>query len=190
MQRLGHQLLAGARLAGDEDRRVRAGDLADELEDLEHRPGGSDDALALGGALAQLEPQRAHLRAEVGVVEDAAQGGQQVVDLERLGDVVVRAVLHGLDGGGAAAEGGHDDDLELVVLALQLLEDRQAVPIGQLDVHHHQVRPLLVVGDLGDRIGPGLGDAGGVAGVLQEVGQEGDDLGVVVDDENPAGVGA
>ena len=98
MQRLRHQLLAGAGLAGDEDGGVRAGHLADELEDLEHRLGAAHDPLAVGGALAELQPEGAHLVTHVVVLEHAPQGGQQVVDLERLGDVVVGAVLHGLDG--------------------------------------------------------------------------------------------
>ena len=99
MQRLRHQLLAGARLAGDEDGRVGGGHLPDELEDLHHRLRGADDSLALGGALAELQAQRRDLGAHVGVLEDALQGGEQVVDLEGLGDVVVGAVLHRLDGG-------------------------------------------------------------------------------------------
>ena len=81
--------------------------------------------------------------AHVGVLEDALQRGEQVVDLERLGDVVVGAELHRLDRRRAAAEGGHDDDLELGLVALQLLEQGDAVLVGQLDVHHHQVGHLL-----------------------------------------------
>ncbi len=83
-----------------------------------------------------------------------SQRGEEVVDLERLGDVVVGAVLHGLDGGGAPAERGHHDDLELAVLALQLAEQADPVLVGELDVHHHQVRQILR--DRLDRLGAGV----------------------------------
>src|SRR5918996_2446030 len=53
MQRLRDEHLPGARLAADEHRGIRAGDLADELVDLQHWPAGADDPLTLRGRLAQ-----------------------------------------------------------------------------------------------------------------------------------------
>ena len=184
MQRLGDELLAGPRLAGDEDGGVAAGDLADELEDLQHRLRRADDALALGRALAQLQSKCADLEAHVGVLEDPAQRGEEVVDLERLGDVVVGAVLHGLDRRGAAAEGRHHDHLELIVLALQLAQDRQPVLVRELDVHHHEVRTLLLIGHRREGLGAGRGRGRPVAVLGQQIGQELTDVLVVVDDED------
>ena len=182
MQRLRHQLLAGAGLAGDQDGRVGPRHLADELEDLQHRPRAAHDPLAVGGALAELQAEGGDLVAHVGVLEDPLQRGEQVVHLERLRDVVVGAVLHGLDGAGAAAEGGHHDDFEVGILALQLPEDGEPVLVGQLDVHHHEVGHLL--GDGRDALGPGRGVLRLVPGILQQVCQEIPDLGLVIDDED------
>ena len=142
----------------------------------------ADDALALGRALAELQAKGADLRAHVGVLEDAPQGGEQVVDVERLGDVVVGAVLHRLDGGRGAAEGGHHDDLELGVLALQLAEDADPVLVGQLDIHHHEVGQVL--GDLLDAPRRRSCRADRVALFVQEVGEQGADIGFVIDDEH------
>ncbi len=156
--------------------------LADELEDLEHRLAAAHDALALGLALAELQPQGAHLRGHVGVLEDALEGGEQVVDVERLGDVVVGAVLHRLDGGRGPAEGGHHDDLELRVLALELAEYADPVLVGELDIHHHEVGQVL--GDLLDRLRAALAELDRVALFAQEVLEQGADIGFVIDDEH------
>ena len=133
--------------------------------------------------LAELEAQGADLVAHVGVLEDALQGGEQVVDLERLGDVVVRAVLHRLDRRRAAAERGHHDDLELAVLALQLAEQRDAVLVGKLDVHHHEVRQLLRR-SAATASAPVSAVRHRVALLGQEVGEQRADIGLVIDDEH------
>ena len=80
------------------------------------------------------------------------------------------------------AEGGHHDDVQLGVLALDLAEQVQPVLVGQLDVHHHQVGALLA--DLGDRCGTGLRLTNFVAGVLQKVRQQRTNLGIVIDDQH------
>src|SRR5206468_3598453 len=71
MDRLRNELLAGSRLTRHQDRCVRARHLADQLVDLEHRPRAADDSLALGGLLAQLQPERADLLGHVRLLEDA-----------------------------------------------------------------------------------------------------------------------
>ena len=74
------------------------------------------------------------------------------------------------------------------MLALQLPQDGQPVLVGQLDVHHHEVGHLL--GHGGDGLGAGRGVLRLVAGILQQVGQELPDLGLVIDDEDrSSGVG-
>ncbi len=56
MDRLGHQLFAGARLPGDQHGRVGVGDLADHGKDLLHGPGDADDVPEFG-PLRQLFPE-------------------------------------------------------------------------------------------------------------------------------------
>ena len=69
---------------------------------------------------------------------------------------------------------------------LQLLEDRQPVLVGELHVHHHEIRDALL--DLGEG---GLATGRQLDGVPllgEEVLEKGADVGVVVDDEHGAGV--
>ena len=68
------------------------------------------------------------------------------------------------------------------MVALQLLEDRQPVLVGELDVHHHEVRRVLRDG--GDRLCAGLRDLDRVPLVVEEIGQEAADIRFVVDDED------
>ncbi len=67
------------------------------------------------------------------------------------------------------------------MLLLQLLENREPVGIGQLHVHHHEVRtPLL---DLSDGGGAGCRGANLVL-LLEQVGQQGSNIRIVVDDQD------
>src|SRR5687768_11390864 len=71
------------------------------------------------------------------------------------------------------------------MLALELTQDGEPVLVGQLDVHHHEVRHLLGHGL--DSLGPGRGFAHRTAGILEEVGQEIAYLLLVIDEENRTG---
>jgi hypothetical protein len=109
MNGLGDQLLPGAALARDHDRGVAFGDLADGVEHLEEVGALADDAFeaTLGLELAlQIEVFVAQPLALERVRDDQLD----LVQLERLGDVVVGAELHGLDGRLGGREGGDDED--------------------------------------------------------------------------------
>ena len=74
------------------------------------------------------------------------------------------------------------------MLALQLPQHGEPVLVGQLDVHHHEVGHLLGHGS--DGLGAGRGVLRLVPGILQQVGEEIPDLGLVIDDEDrSSGVG-
>jgi hypothetical protein len=98
VERLRDELFSGAALAGDEDGRVRLRDLADGLVHLLHRRGVADDALGLHER-ADLVAQHFDLLGEILVIEGALHRVRDLVELERLGDVVERPELHGLDRG-------------------------------------------------------------------------------------------
>ena len=105
----GDQLLAGAALAGDEDRSGAGRDELDEVEDLLHLARGALERaefsavteelagcfeLAIGAALT------------AGVLEDGAQAGR----VDGLFDEVIGAQLHGGYGGVDRALGGEQDE--------------------------------------------------------------------------------
>jgi hypothetical protein len=178
------QLLAGAALAGDQDRRGRAGDPADQSEDLLHGLGPRDHVLeavlALDLALQprDLSPQRALGQ---GLVDQE----QELLDLERLGDVVVGAELDRLDRGLDRAEGGDHDDVRRVGEGADVADQIEAVEVGHPQVGDHQLDWLGARG-----LEAGGAAAGGpdpVAGVGQLLGQELAHRVVVLDDEHGRG---
>ena len=100
VDRAGHQVLAGAGLAGDQHGGVRLGHLLHHLEHLVHRRARADD-LVEGVATLDLAPQREVLRAQplVGLRERGGELdvlGRQLVGLERA--LHVEAHLVGLPG--------------------------------------------------------------------------------------------
>jgi hypothetical protein len=135
------QLLAGAALAGDQHRRGRAGDPADQSEDLLHGLGPRDDVLeavlALDLALQprDLSPQRA-------LGQRLVDQEQELLDLERLGDVVVGAELDRLDRGLDRAERGDHDDVRRVGQGADVADQIEAVEVGHPQVGDHQIDRL------------------------------------------------
>ena len=119
VERLRDQLLAGAALAGHENGRIRLRDLADRLVDLLHRRGVAHDALGLDER-ADLVAKDLHLAGEIAVLDHAFHGVTDLVELERLRDVVERAKLHCPDRVIARAERGHDEHAGLGGAHLQL----------------------------------------------------------------------
>ena len=106
----------------------------------------------------------------------------QLLDAERLGDVVVAAdgqAVHLLLGGVA---GGEKDHRDLDAVADQALHEREAVVVGQPDVEDHQVGP-----EVHDGVARLLRGAGGLdreALVLERHRDEIGDGALVVDDED------
>ncbi len=105
----GDQVLARPGLAVDEHRRGGVGDPEHEGADVTHRAVLADDRLD-GVHLRERLAQRSGLVAEARLGERAIEEQDQLVHLERLGEVVVRALADRLDGGVDGAEGGHHDD--------------------------------------------------------------------------------
>ena len=106
------QFLARAAFAGDERGGVGGGELADELEDLLHRLAAADDA-QLVILLFQQRLVGHHLLHVAGGLERCGHDFLELGNVERLQQVIVRAELHGLDGGLGGAVGGHQDDEQL-----------------------------------------------------------------------------
>ena len=109
VDRLRDQPLAGARLAGEQHRAVGARDRLDHLEHVEHRLAAPDDVREL--------VRRGRASASAGRSPAAAGGCSsllahlhlQLVDVERLAQVVARAEPHRLDRGvGRGERGDHD----------------------------------------------------------------------------------
>ncbi len=77
-------------------------------------------------------------------IEAALDDVDDLLDLERLENVVVRAVLHGLDGGFHGAEAGHDHGQDRDAELGDLFDQIEPVHLGHLEVRDDQVVAALL----------------------------------------------
>ena len=154
---------------------------------------GSPAARHLARLLVQLEvlehePARLG-RGLAGAAQDRADAGHELLEAERLGHVVVAAAAEPADLvlGGVAR--GQEDDRHAGALGAEAAGHLEALHVGQHHVEHHQVRF-----EAADR---GAAPRGPVRGRLDREALEAqrhrdhlDDVRLVVDDEDPAPVGA
>ncbi len=112
-------LLARPRFAGDEDRRLRGGDLGGGVEEPGHG-GGAADQVPPVEPLAEAFLQEAVLLLQMAVVHRPFQCEAELVEIEWFGQVVVGPLLERLDGRLHGGVGGHDDDGDRRVEGLDL----------------------------------------------------------------------
>ncbi len=144
VQRARHQVLAAPRLAVDEHRSRGVGHPQHQRAHLAHRSVLADDRLD-GVAARERLAQRPGLVAQAGLGQRAVEEEDQLVHLERLRQVVVRALADRLDGRLHGAERGHDDDRAIGRRRAGAGQQREAVEPG-----HPQI---------GDQRGEVLADA-------------------------------
>ena len=143
-------------------------------------PARADDELALG-LIGDLRRQRQHLPVQILALARVADERAELVVVEVLGDVVIRAVLHRLHGGLDLVDGRDHDDLDQAVVFLDDPQDLEAADAGQADVEQHQVDVLAV--EHGQR-GFAARDAEHAVLALEDRGQRIPHALVVVDDED------
>ena len=138
----GDQLLAGARLALDEDVRLRARGLADQLEDRLDRRALADD-LVEAHLRRQPLAQAPVLVAQPALRESPLHGQpEDVVRRQRLQEVVEGPQPHGLDGRLHRAVTRDDDDGDVRVQVGRAPQDREPVGARHLEVGEHDVGML------------------------------------------------
>ena len=143
VDRPGDQLFPGARLAGDQHRRRRAGDALHDAEDLLHLRALADDvgeSVALLEGAAEVEV----LVLELLPLDGLADDDLELVDVERFGDVVVRAGLERLDGRLRRRMCRDHDDGDRRVLALDLAQEIEPRAVGEHEIAQHEIGLALL----------------------------------------------
>ena len=138
MKQPGKQLLTGAALAEDQHRGRQRGDLVDELDDVANLPARPDQKLAVR-LFGDLRAERDHLSIEILPLAGVPHQRAQLVVIEILGDVVVGAVLHRLDGGLDLVDRRDHDALDQVVVLPDDPQHVEAADAGQPHVEQDQV---------------------------------------------------
>jgi hypothetical protein len=182
VERLGDELLAGAALAADQHREIGLGDLLDRLEDLAHRAALADQVLEAVLALDPLE-QHAVLALKLGALERMSHHDAQLLVVEGLGQVVLGALLHGLDRDFlAAVRGDHHDRRLGTRLAARPQHVHAGDPAAQREVGDDQVVSRLA--QLAQRVLAGVGQVDVVAVAPQQAAQRELDALLVLDDQD------
>ena len=171
------QFLAGARLARDEDGQVGRDDARDDAIDVLHRRRAADQrqrrVLFRRGLGRDAAPrQRARHRLD------------QRVEVERLGQIVIRPRLRRADGSGQRVARGQDDRWQRRVAGGDSGEMLQPVAVGQHDVGDEDVgrRGGQRAGGGGERL-----DGGDIMpGAAQRLCDDGADRRVVIDHQDAA----
>ena len=175
VDRAREQLLARAGLARDQHARVGAGDHSRLLEAGLDRGAARDD---LGAPLVLAgRGQARHLHRALDVLE-------QLLLVDGLGQEAERAALRRLDGIGNRAVGRQEQHAEAGPLALDLLEQRDAVHALHAQVADHEVGPEPR--QRGERLRGALDRFDVVALRAQANAQEAQQPRVVVDEQNSA----
>ncbi len=138
MQGPGDQFLAGSAFAVNQHRGGGGGHPFDHLAHGAHAGAFGHDAIQL------LPVFKARLKTFVlgdGIVifEGALNGQHQLVELERLGDVIKRTLFHGFDRRGDGAVGGEHDHAHVGPGFGGFTEQFHAVDRSHIDVRNHQI---------------------------------------------------
>jgi len=137
-----HQLLPGAALPLDEDGGVGGGHALHQGQDLLHAAALAEDALH-AVALRQRRLEVPHGRPQAGLLGDAADAEEQLLQVQRLAEEVRRPLLHGLHRDLHAAVGRHEEQRHLRVDAPEGAQEVQAGHPGHPAVAKHEIHPAL-----------------------------------------------
>ena len=164
------ELLAAAGLAVDEHRRLALRQAVDEPAHLHHRGGFAQQLVARRGLRLFRHLER--------LLDERAQ----LLQRDRLREVVERAGLERGDRVLGAAVGGDHGDRDVEPLLVDVLDDAQALAVGQPHVGEAQVERLLV--EEADRLGDRLRSRRVEPHPRERELEQLEEVGLVVDDEH------
>ena len=127
----GDQLLSGAALAADQGARLGRGDEGDALEHGLQRRARADDGI---GRRVGLHSERRRCRRARAAIECPPGGAEGLRQIERLGQIIECAALHGLDRGVQVPMSGDDHDRCRRRDRLQAAECGEAIHARQANV--------------------------------------------------------
>src|SRR5210317_1332450 len=149
MNSAGDQLLAGAAFTlNQHGAGVAFGDLANHVEDLLHVTTFADDVIDaelafLGGT------EVSNFLTQLTGLKSLLDNDGQLIEVERLVDVVMRSKPHRLDGRFKHAKSRDHNDNDFVIKLLDLLQHLQPIHTRELDIKQHQRGSIFL--DLPDR---------------------------------------
>ncbi len=177
-----HQLLAGAALAGDQHGKALVGDMANRLVRFLHPRAASDDQLAGDLFVRRGLRDNGRLAHQPSHFEGLADHAVQLLQIDRLEQVVVGPVPRRLDGRVSRSDHGDEDDRDACVELSKLRQDIQSRLVRQAQVEENNVRAMG--GDLFQALCPRASDINPMFGRGEHVGHLlGEQVWVVINQE-------
>jgi hypothetical protein len=195
LQRLRGEILAGAAFADQEHRGVGRRHPLDHLVEPEHRFGRAEQQAepverraAVRGAVGRRRRRRCRRGApaagrrvagtgDAAADADVGQNAFQAADVERFGQVVAGAETQRLHGAFDVGVAGHQHHFGGGA-AFQILQQVDAAAVGQVEVDQRHVRGAMA--HLRARVAQGAGGVGGEALSLDQLGESGKEIGIVI----------
>jgi len=143
MQCPGHQFLPGTRFASNKDGDVRGRDFSHHLVNVLHRLAGADQGPVQLVMVLDLLLKTLHLFRNIGGLPGFQQDGVKRLEVERLGDVVIGAVLHRFHGVFHGRLGRHDHHQDFRTFLEKTGEKLQPRYPRHLDIKDCQIVTLL-----------------------------------------------
>jgi hypothetical protein len=138
MDRARQQLLAGTRFAADQHRAVGRRDALDDAHHLPHA-GAVPDQVVGAALFLELSLEQPVLMFEAAFLQGITDDDLQLIDIERLDDVVVSSQLQRLDGALGRSVGGDHDHRRFGVGLLGLPQDLQSRLSRHRDIADDQI---------------------------------------------------
>src|SRR5690348_13493985 len=138
-----HKLLAGSALSQNQNRVIVLADFLDHFIDALHFRRNADH-LAVARTSAQLFAQDAVLVIEFFFVDQALELGAQLVDMERLGDVITGAETCGFDSRLDCAVLREHQDRDLGILLADAAQELHSAIFGHAQIGDGQVDGKLL----------------------------------------------
>ena len=180
VQGRGHHVLARAALTGEQHGDVLRGDARHHVEDALHAGAARGD----GAPERVLRAQTCILQPKLTRLDGALHGQHELVGIERLGDVVPRAGLHGGHGDALGAVRGEHEHGDARIRRAHLLQHLHTVDVGHGEVRHHHVSAAGL--ERREPLRAALVHVHGEPSVRQHRLERVPERRVVVDDEDPA----
>jgi hypothetical protein len=139
VDRFGDEFFTATAFALDQDRRLVIDNLSDDFVNPLHARAGADDIDAGFEALFHFFLELAEITGELAAIHGAFDQDQNLVEIERLGDVIEGAAFHRADGIAHGALRGHNNHRRVDAFVFALLEHSQSINVRQFYVQKRDI---------------------------------------------------
>ena len=139
MDRAGGQFLSGAALARDDHGRIAVAEAGNQVIDFPHRFARTHEIAETGSPL-QLRGEPVRFPAQIDLLLCRLQDHLQFGIIDRLGDKILRSLLHCVDRQIDAGLSRHENDRPIRIACFKIAEQIHSRNLRHYDIRNHYVR--------------------------------------------------